>query len=105
MSTDGESGLQPERTAMAWQRTALGFAAVSAFLLHHAAGRPLGVAVGTAGLGWAVLLTVMVEVRDRRVRRGLADGDAPMGSGLVRTVMWSVVVLAVAALVTLGSAL
>lgn len=89
---------------MAWQRTALGFAAVSALLLHHSAGRPLGTAVGTAGLGWAVFLTVLVEVRDRRVQRDVAEGDEPMGVGLARTMMWSVIVLAVAALVTLGSA-
>ena len=59
MSTN--NGLQAERTAMAWQRTALGLGGVSALLLHHAGGE-LGPSVpGAAGMLAALVVLLMVE--------------------------------------------
>jgi putative membrane protein len=93
---------QPERTALAWQRTGLGVMAVAALLGHGAVEteRPvmLGVAGVTALLGLGVL-GGLGPVRYRQVRRRLAvDGpiDAP---GLLAGVTAVVLLAAVAAVV------
>lgn len=92
-----DSGLQAERTTMAWQRTALGVAAVSALLLHHAEGR-VGLSMpGGAGLLAALALLLGAEGRDLRAQRGEAAGCSPMGQAFVRAVALGTMVLAVAA--------
>lgn len=85
-----DSGLQAERTAMAWQRTALGVGAVSALLLHRTGGGLLEAVPGLLGLGVAVLLLVLTEVRYEitvhRVGRGRDTAAAPLVGLLAGTV-------------------
>jgi uncharacterized membrane protein YidH (DUF202 family) len=100
-----DAGLQAERTAMAWQRTALGIGAVSALLLRHAEGDPLGSAPGVVGLLGALALLVVVESRHLHGRRHVEEGVHPMGARLVRTTAGGTALLALAAVVVvLGEA-
>jgi putative membrane protein len=91
-----DTGLQPERTVMAWQRTALGVGGVSALLLHHAHGRLGGSLAGGAGLLVALAMLVMVEVRHERRED---DENSPMGSRAVRSLAIVTVALSVASVV------
>ena len=105
MATGPDSGLQAERTAMAWQRTALGAGGVSALLLHDAQGDPLRSAPGVAGLLAAVTLLLVVEARYLRMQRHEEEVVNPMGPHLVRALATGAVLLAAAAVVVvLGSA-
>lgn len=99
MPTEPDAGLQAERTAMAWQRTALGIGGVSALLLHRAEGAGLAAAPGAAGLVAAVGVLLSVEARYVRTRRHVEAGTNPMGRGAVRAIAATTVLLAVAALV------
>jgi putative membrane protein len=90
-----DTGLQSERTVMAWQRTALGLGGVSALLLHHANGRLAGSLAGAAGLIVALGMLVLVEVRHERL--GEDDEDAPMGAPAVRGLAAVTVALSLAA--------
>jgi putative membrane protein len=93
---------QPERTALSWQRTALGVLAVSGLMAHRAVvgGHPglLAVAGGCAAMG-VVLMSAVGLVRDRHVREQIA-GDRPIASTRLAAAGTSaVVVVAVAAVV------
>ena len=95
----GPDGLQAERTAMAWQRTALGLGGVSALLLHHAGGKVAASVPGAAGLLAALAVLLLVEARylrkDRKDREELET--SPMGVGPVRAVAAATVLLALSA--------
>jgi uncharacterized membrane protein YidH (DUF202 family) len=91
-------GLQAERTAMAWQRTALGLGGVSALLLHHAGGKVAPSIPGVAGLLAALGMLLLVEARYLRRDRGELE-TSPMGTGPVRAVAAVTVLLSVAAVV------
>lgn len=98
----GPDGLQAERTAMAWQRTALGLSGVSALLLHHAGGKVAASVPGAAGLLAALAVLLLVEARylrkdgkDRKDREELET--SPMGVGPVRAVAAATVLLALSA--------
>lgn len=92
----GDGGLQPERTVMAWQRTALGLGGVSALLLHHANGQ-LGPSIpGVAGLLVALATLVLAEVHHER-HRGQQE-SSPMGRGAVRGVSAAAVLLSLASM-------
>lgn len=77
MTGPRDPGLQPERTDLAWRRTALSAAACSAFLLHTAARNGWGWAV-VPGLLVAVVTAVTTWARLRGRRRW------PHGGGLGR---------------------
>ncbi|ANS26319.1 MULTISPECIES: DUF202 domain-containing protein [Rhodococcus] len=94
-------GLQAERTAMAWQRTALGVGGVSALLLHLAAGNLPAAVPGLAGLSAALLLLVLSEQRYVRIVNKVGAGEPPPAPGLVRLIAAGAVVLAVSALALL----
>ena len=92
---------QPERTALSWQRTALGVLAVAGLMGHRAVvgGHPglLAVAGACAALG-ILLMSGVGLVRDRALREQVAR-DEPISSprlALVGTAV--VVVVAVAAM-------
>ena len=91
-------GLQAERTAMAWQRTALGLGGVSALLLHHAGGKLAPSVPGAAGLLAALVVLLLVEARYLRKDREELEAS-PMGVGPVRGVAAATVLLALSAVV------
>jgi putative membrane protein len=77
---------QPERTALAWQRTGLGVLAVAGLLGHAAVrrGSPglLGLAGAAALLGLGVL-GGLAPARYRRLRRDLRAGGTVAAAGPV----------------------
>lgn len=85
MSAD--PGLQPERTSLAWRRTALALVVGSLLALRALSSRFGGWALlpGVVGLGLAVTVLVLSHRRYQRQRRDL-DGAAPTrgpsGAGL-----------------------
>ena len=89
-----DAGLQAERTAMAWQRTALGLGGVSALLLHDSGGRLLAALPGLLGLGVATLLLILTEVRYEQTVRRVAAGRHPAAAGQVLTLAVTTVGLA-----------
>jgi putative membrane protein len=91
---------QPERTALAWQRTGLGVLAVAGLLAHRAldGGRAAGLAVaGVAALLGLGILGGLAPARYREVRRRLARGDGVSAPGPVAALTAAVVLVAVAA--------
>jgi uncharacterized membrane protein YidH (DUF202 family) len=95
-----DRGLQPERTSLAWERTALGLAANAALLLRAGAqGAPFARVLGAVTLG--VAGAVFLASRTRYVRRDAAlrgRGRAP-GGRLVLAVGVTTVALSLGALV------
>ncbi|HET6393499.1 MAG TPA: DUF202 domain-containing protein [Blastococcus sp.] len=96
---------QPERTALAWQRTGLGVLAVAGLLGHRAVedGRAVPLVLAGAGalLGLAVL-GVLAPARYRHIRASVAAGAgaaAPRPVALVTAVVLLVGVLAAVAVV------
>lgn len=88
--------LQSERTAMAWQRTALGVGGVGALLLHS--GLAVTAVVGGLGLLTALALLVLTETRYERIMSKVQAGEPASHAALMRTVSGAVVLLALAAL-------
>jgi putative membrane protein len=77
---------QPERTALAWQRTGLGVLAVAGLLGHRAVEeeRPvLLVLAGAAALLGLLVLGVLAPVRYRDVRRRVTSGTGMAAPRLV----------------------
>lgn len=68
----GQSGLQPERTALAWQRTSLALLANGGLFALRAPGGPRigpGVVLAAALLGLALLVAVLGRRRERVLSR------------------------------------
>ncbi len=97
-----DPGLQSERTAMAWQRTALGLGGVSALLLHRSNADPIAVVPGVAGLLVALALLVVTERRYEHTVSRVAAGTPPAGPRLIRTMAGACGALAIAALVVVA---
>ena len=79
---------QPERTALAWQRTGLGVLAVAGLLGHRAVDDEapvLLVLAGAAALLALVVLGALAPARYRDVRRRVAAGT---GAAAPRSVTW-----------------
>jgi putative membrane protein len=73
---------QPERTALAWQRTGLGVLAVAGILAHGAllrGGVALVVLACLASLVSLAVLGGLAPVRYRQVRRRVGSGTVPTG--------------------------
>jgi uncharacterized membrane protein YidH (DUF202 family) len=94
-----DPGLQAERTAMAWQRTALGVGAVGALLIHHAGGVTWGAIPGALGLLVGLVLILASEGRYERTVHRVRSGQQATSRGLVRTLAGITVLLAASALV------
>lgn len=87
-----DPGLQPERTELAWRRTALAIGVASLLalrILPATAARPefapLLLAPGILGLAFAVVFWTRADARHRRITRALLDerpGALP-GAGLL----------------------
>jgi uncharacterized membrane protein YidH (DUF202 family) len=79
-----DAGLQPERTGLAWRRTAISLAAgslVALRVLPGDSGDWLLLLPGIVGLGVAAWLLVMTERRYLRVHRTLLTERAPLVGG------------------------
>ncbi len=87
-------GLQAERTAMAWERTALGVGGVSALLLHGTGSGVLAKVPGLVGLIAALGLLVLAQVRYEHTVRGLESGRTPRAAGLGLVLSCTVTALA-----------
>jgi putative membrane protein len=101
-SASSTAETQPERTALAWQRTGLGVLAVGGLLGHRAVEqeRPvLLVLAGAVGLLGLAVLGALAPVRYRDVRRRVAAGTAVGAPRLVAGVTATVLFVAVAAAV------
>ncbi|MGY2085259.1 DUF202 domain-containing protein [Blastococcus sp. SYSU DS0539] len=93
---------QPERTALAWQRTGLGVLAVAALLAHRAleVGRPaLLVVAGVAALLGLAVLGGLAPARYRQVQDRVAGGRAVTAPAPGRAVTAVVALTALAAAV------
>lgn len=82
MTGSRDPGLQPERTELAWRRTALSAAACSALLLHTAARSGWGFGVIPGVLTAVVALAVAVAGR----RRSRGGGRLHLLIGVVLTI-------------------
>lgn len=92
-------GLQAERTAMAWQRTALAVGAVSALMAHGAQGSAFTAAAAVAGLMIAFALLVFGERRYSRTVSQVEAGRSPLALRTVRLLAAGVVGLSASAFV------
>ncbi|WP_261393745.1 DUF202 domain-containing protein [Microbacterium esteraromaticum] len=95
--TPFDPGLQPERTELAWRRTALALGVgslVAARLLPTAFGNPWWAFGGVAGLFAAALIWFVARQRARDVNTALArDGDrASLPDGCLLAVFTTLVV-------------
>lgn len=78
-----DPGLQPERTALAWRRTALALAvgaAVSLRLLPPVLG-VWSIGVGIAGLLLSAATWILAARRGRRVQKALLTSSGPLPDG------------------------
>jgi len=98
MDAAPDAGLQSERTAMAWQRTALTVAGVSALTLRHAGGDLLLALPGLLGLTGAVALLLVADGHYLRTLRHVERGTEPLGRRRVRALSIGSVLLALGAL-------
>jgi putative membrane protein len=92
-----DSGLQPERTALAWRRTGLALLAgslVAARVMFELLG-VVGLVIGGIGLATAVAVLVSAEQRYRNQSRRLADAGDDGGAALAGGVLPALVALAV----------
>jgi putative membrane protein len=101
--SSGQVETQPERTALAWQRTGLGVLGVAGLLGHRAVenGRPLLLVV--AGLGALLGLGVLgglAPVRYRQARRRIAADTDVAAPGMAAAGTATVLLAGVAAAVT-----
>jgi len=78
-----DPGLQPERTALAWRRTALTLAvgAVVSFRLLPAVLGVWSLAVGIAGLLFSAATWILAGRRARRVQQALLSSAGPLPGG------------------------
>ena len=93
-----DAGLQTERTAMAWQRTALGVGGVSALLLHQSGGRLLSALPGLFGLAMATTLLVLSELRYERTASRVGSGADPVDARLLLLLAVTVSLISVLAI-------
>lgn len=93
---DRDPGLQPERTALAWRRTALSASAVAILMVHELtdSGSPVGALAGGFGLVTMVVILGLAHRRGRRLRHGFTQ-LRPAGAAVL--VVLSVVTIATAA--------
>ncbi len=63
---------------MAWQRTSLGLAGVSALLLHQTGGRLVAALPGVLGLALATTFLVVGELRYERITARIGAGADPV---------------------------
>jgi uncharacterized membrane protein YidH (DUF202 family) len=105
VSTVWDPGLQPERTALAWRRTAIALAvgSIAALRILPELAGAIGTVLGVLGLAGAVALAIAAEARYRTVHarlvRSAAAGSAPRvgGGALLAAIAAGTLVIAVVA--------
>ena len=104
MTVARDPGLQPERTVLAWERTAFSAVVVAALMLRHAAESGWGAATVPAmfASGTAVVAIVSGRARRRSLATGWTGANARSVSTGVLTVMLVASALSVC-LVDLGT--
>ena len=98
--TPGPAETQPQRTALAWQRTALGVVAVAALMGHRAVvGRhpALLLLAGACALLGVVLVSAVAAVRQRTVHEAVSGGRPVVAPHLLRLATTVVVLVGLAA--------
>lgn len=90
---------QPERTGLAWQRTALASAACTGLLVHSAVSHGTAVLVTAAPI--AVVTTVVLSVAGLLRSRTLRSGTPPLSPAVAATSAALVVLTALASLVAM----
>jgi putative membrane protein len=93
---------QTERTALTWQRTALGVIGVAVLIGHRAVsgGTPaLLLPAGACAMLGVLLLSGVGAVRDRQLREAMARDEPVSSPGLARLVTGVVAVVALSATV------
>ncbi len=83
---------------MAWQRTALGVAGISALLLHQTGGRIMPALPGLFGLAMATTLLVLSELRYERTSSWIGADAARGGARLLLLLAVTVTLLSVMAI-------
>ena len=115
MTTPVDPGLQPERTELAWRRTALGIGVGSLIalrMLPDATGNPWWVFVGVAGVLIAVAIWIFGRrrlggVRERMARDGLharMPGAGPLAALVGLVLVTGVLGMVLVALIALAPA-
>ncbi|MBX6388167.1 MAG: DUF202 domain-containing protein [Frankia sp.] len=95
-----DSGLQSERTYLAWLRTALSFAGLGALLLHSAlSDRPALLAPGILGMATGAALAVIARQRYRMVVGAVIVGRSPVDHRLVAAASAAATAVGLSALV------
>ncbi|WP_309615435.1 DUF202 domain-containing protein [Salinibacterium sp.] len=96
-----DPGLQPERTLLAWRRTALSLALASAVGMRIAVGEfgAAAVVVGSAGVLLSIAGYLGASIRYRRIYRSLAaDGVLATGGRPLAAIALAAVILGAVAL-------
>ncbi len=94
-----DPGLQPERTTLAWYRTALASSVIALLLLRSLA-RSGPVLLGLAVLSWALAVGAYISasITHRRRVRGICDEKYPRTGWAVTSLTLSTIALAGGAL-------
>ena len=91
-------GLPAERTAMAWQRTALALAGFSALVVHQAERNLLAAVPGVLGLLVALWILALSERRYTWTVRRVEAGETPLAQRLNLVVTLGIVALSISSL-------
>lgn len=101
-----DPGLQPERTMLAWRRTALALVVIAAVATRYLAVElgPAAAALGGCGILLATIAVASAQLRFRRVLRGFASADArdaalPTAGRTLAVTALAALVIAIGALV------
>jgi uncharacterized membrane protein YidH (DUF202 family) len=99
-----DSGLQAERTRLAWSRTALSFAAVGALLLHNGLSRgdPVYGLPGIIALCFAAATYLLGVGRYHATNRRVPRGQSMTSVGSVRTLTVLTALTVVVALILMA---
>jgi uncharacterized membrane protein YidH (DUF202 family) len=104
MSAD--PGLQPQRTTLAWTRTAIACGALAAILTRHAvlSGRVVDMVAAALGGVMTVSVLVLGRLSRERIRACVAEDRTPVVPYEVVTVTWLTSAAAVLVIVSIATA-